>query len=51
MQYPAVNGNTTFGRWWMDITFKNSSRYIDTQIVVRQWKDGKVVHERFFYQK
>jgi ketosteroid isomerase-like protein len=47
----AVNGDTTFGQWWMDVTFKNGFRYTNTQIAVRKWKDGKVVHERFFYNK
>jgi ketosteroid isomerase-like protein len=47
----AVNGDTTFGQWWMDVTFKNGYRYTNTQIAVRKWKDGKIVHERFFYHK
>ena len=47
----AVNGDTTFGQWWMDVTFKNGFRYTNTQIAVRKWKDGKIVHERFFYNK
>ena len=47
----AVNGDTTFGQWWMDVTFKNGFRYTNTQIAVRKWKDGKIVHERFFYHK
>jgi ketosteroid isomerase-like protein len=47
----AINGDTTFSQWWMDITFKNGYRYSNTQIAVRKWKDGKIVHERFFYNK
>jgi ketosteroid isomerase-like protein len=47
----AVNGDTTFGQWWMDVTFKNGYRYTNTQVAVRKWKDGKLVHERFFYHK
>jgi hypothetical protein len=35
----------------MDITFKNGFHMKATQIAVRTWKDGKVVHERFFYNK
>ena len=47
----AVNGDTTFGQWYMDITFKNGYRAKRSQVAVRQWKDGKIVHERFFYNK
>ena len=47
----AINGDTTFSQWWMDITFKNGYRYTNTQVAVRKWKDGKIVHERFFYNK
>ncbi len=47
----AVNGDTTFGQWWLDVTFKNGYRYTNTQVAVRKWKDGKIVHERFFYNK
>jgi hypothetical protein len=47
----AINGDTSFGQWWMDVTLKNGFRYTNTQVAVRKWKNGKVVHERFFYNK
>ena len=47
----AFNDNTSFSQWYMDITFKNGFQYKATQVAVRKWKDGKVVHERFFYNK
>jgi ketosteroid isomerase-like protein len=47
----AVNGDTSFSQWSMDITFKNGHRAKMAQVAVRKWKDGKVVHERFFYHK
>lgn len=47
----AVEGDTSFGEWWMDATMKNGFRYTNTQVAVRKWKDGKIVHERFFYNK
>ena len=47
----AVNGDTSFGQWWMDVTFKNGYRAAINQVAVRKWKDGKIVHERFFYNK
>jgi len=47
----AVNGDVTFGEWLMDVTFKNGYRMKLAQVAVRRWKDGKIAHERFFYQK
>jgi hypothetical protein len=47
----AINGDVTFGEWFMDVTFKNGFRLKLAQVAVRRWKDGKIVHERFFYHK
>jgi ketosteroid isomerase-like protein len=47
----AVNGDVTFSAWEMDITFKGGKRAKMSQVAVRKWKDGKIVHERFFYNK
>ncbi len=47
----AVNGDTTFGEWFMDISFKGGFRAKMAQVAVRQWKDGKIVRERFYYHK
>ncbi len=47
----AVNGDTSFSEWFMDVTFKNGYRMKLAQVAVRKWKDGKVTHERFFYNK
>ena len=47
----AVNGDTTFSEWYMDVTFKNGFQMKASQVAVRQWKNGKIVHERFFYNK
>jgi ketosteroid isomerase-like protein len=47
----AVNGDTSFSEWYMDVTFKNGYRLKLAQVAVRKWKDGKVIHERFFYNK
>jgi ketosteroid isomerase-like protein len=51
MPASAVNGDTTFSEWFMDVTLKNGTRYKLAQVAVRKWKDGKIVHERFFYNK
>jgi ketosteroid isomerase-like protein len=47
----AVNGDVTFGEWYMDVTFKNGFRMKMSQVAVRRWKDGKIAHERFYYTK
>ena len=47
----AVNGNTSFSEWAMDVTFKGGARYKLAQVAVRTWKDGQVVRERFYYNK
>lgn len=47
----AVNGDVTFGEWFMDITFKGGHRVKMAQAAVRRWKDGKIAHERFYYSK
>jgi ketosteroid isomerase-like protein len=47
----AVNGDISFSEWYMDISFKNGARMKASQVAVRKWKNGKVVNERFFYNK
>lgn len=47
----AVTGDTTFSEWFMDVELKNGFRYQSAQVSRRIWKDGKVVDERFFYNR
>ena len=47
----AVNGDVTFSEWEYDITFKGGKRVKMNQVAVRRWKDGKIVNERFYYDK
>lgn len=47
----AVNGDVAFSEWEMDLTFKGGKRVKMSQVAVRKWKNGKVAHERFFYNK
>jgi len=47
----AVNDNTSFSEWYFDISFKNGARMKSSQVAVRRWKDGKIVCERFYYNK
>ena len=33
----------------MDVTFKDGNRVLLEQVAVQKWEDGKIVHERFYY--
>ena len=46
----AVNGDVTFSEWTMEVTLKGVGRIKLDQVAVRRWKDGKVVHERFYHK-
>ena len=45
----GVGSDVGFSEWQFDLTFKNGHRAKMEQIARRRWKDGKVVHERFYY--
>jgi hypothetical protein len=45
------DSNTSLSQWEMDITMKGLGRIAMNQCVVRQWVNGKVISERFFYNK
>lgn len=47
----ATEGDVSFSEWEMHLTFKNGHRAKLSQVAVRRWKDGKIVHERFYYNK
>jgi ketosteroid isomerase-like protein len=47
----AVNGDLSYSEWEFDVTFKGAGRTKMTQVAARRWKNGHVVHERFYYQK
>ena len=47
----AAGEDTSFSEWEMDLTFKNGYRAKLSQTAVRRWKDGLIVHERFYYNK
>ena len=46
----AVNGDVSFSEWEMDVTIKGAGRIKMNQTTVRRWKNGKVVHERFYHK-
>lgn len=45
----AVEGDRSFSEWVMDVTFQGGVRVKLEQVAVRQWRDGLVVSERFYY--
>jgi len=47
----AAAGEVSYSEWTMDVTFKNGQRVQMAQVAVRRWKNGKVVHERFYYNR
>jgi len=47
----AVNGDVTFSEWEYDVTIKGVGRNVLTQVAVRRWKNGQIIHERFYYKK
>ena len=47
----AVNGDLSYSEWEMEVTFKGGLRITLTQVAARRWKDGKILHERFYYNK
>ena len=46
----AVNGDRSYAEVEFDVTFKNGTRVKMTQVASRQWKNGKILHERFYYK-
>jgi len=46
----AVQGDTSFTEWESELTLKGIGRLTLTQVAVRRWKNGKIVHERFYHK-
>ena len=40
---------TVFSEWFNDYTHKQHGEMKGTQVSIQQWRDGKVVEERFYY--
>ncbi len=45
----AVGDDTTMVEWSFDMTYKGGQRSKMEQVAVQKWKDGKIIHERFYY--
>jgi hypothetical protein len=46
----AVHGDVSFSEWTMDVSLKGVGRIKLDQVAVRRWKNGKIVHERFYHK-
>ncbi len=44
----AVGGDRSFSEWEFDLEYAGV-RYTLKQVSVREWQDGKVIRERFYY--
>jgi SnoaL-like polyketide cyclase. len=45
----AVGDDVTMVEWFFDYTHKEWGKKTYHQVAVQRWKDGKIVHERFYY--
>lgn len=45
----AVGDNISYVTWQYDYTHKEWGVRNYTQVSVQRWKDGKIIHEQFFY--
>ena len=46
----AVNDDVSFSEWEMEVSLKGVGRIKMNQVAVRRWKNGKIVHERFYHK-
>ncbi len=44
-----VGDNVTMVEWFFDYTHKEWGKKTYHQVAVQRWKDGKIIHERFYY--
>jgi hypothetical protein len=47
----AANQDISYSEWEFDITLKGGTRVKTAQVAARRWRNGKIVHERFYYNK
>lgn len=45
----AIGDGVTYSEWVFDLSFKDGRRIRMTEVSARRWRDGLVVHERFYY--
>ena len=45
----GTSADRSYSEWLMDVTFKGGIRVKLEQVAARQWRNGKVIHERFYF--
>ncbi|HWP92166.1 MAG TPA: SnoaL-like domain-containing protein [Thermodesulfobacteriota bacterium] len=45
----AVGDDVTMVEWFFDYTHKEWGKKTYHQVAVQKWKDGKIIHEKFYY--
>ena len=45
----GAGADRSYSEWTMDVTFKGGIRVKLEQVAARQWRNGKIVHERFYF--
>jgi hypothetical protein len=47
----AVGDGVSFSEWTWDMTLEGGVRVMLNEVARRQWRAGKITHERFYYPK
>lgn len=45
----TVSGDRSYSEWDIDMVLGNGHNLKMTEVAARQWKDGRVIRERFYY--
>lgn len=45
----AAGDGVTYSEWIYELVFHDGRRLTMTEVSARRWRDGQVVHERFYY--
>jgi hypothetical protein len=46
----AANGDVSFSEWESSAVIKGMGAMSIKQVAVRRWRNGRVVHERFYHK-
>ena len=49
MKAVAYGEDVIISEWFVDYTHSEWGNVTHDQVSVQRWKDGKVIHERFYY--
>jgi hypothetical protein len=44
----GASGDRSYSQWTIDLTFKNGDNVTMQQVAAREWRNGKVIRERFY---